>query len=139
MGRLYIIFSIVLLYLITGCGGGTKSTDITQIDSKDITIKYGNSAQIIFDWYKSGDTTESIYISSQEQIDDSASLLLSKSNKEHYMIECIPKEQSDNEIIYICDGNITMKLARTKLNYILLDKRPVGSIKIVQTEDRIEI
>ncbi len=139
MGRLYFIFSIVLLYLITGCGGGTSSTGITQIDSKDITIKYGNSAQIIFDWDKSSDTVESIYISSQEQIDDSASLLLSKSNKEHYIIECIPKEQSDDEIVYLCDGDITMKLDKSKLNYILLDNNPIGNIKIVQTEDRIEI
>jgi len=141
MGRLYIVFSIVLAYLVVGCGGSGVVGDntLTHIQSQDITIRYGDDAHIIFDWNKSNNTKESIYLSSQKKLDDGARLLTSRRDKGHYTIECNPNQQNANEIIYICKDGSTMKLSKTHRNYILLESTPVGDIHIIQTEERIHI
>jgi len=137
MNRVQVGFSIVLLHILVGCGGGDTSIlpnsekNTTTIESNPITISYGNSGEIYFDWNKSSDIEEKLYIDS--------SVILTKRDKSQYKIKCIPKEQNNSSINYLCDDSHTMNIAKMQTNNILLDDKKVGTIKIVQREERIKL
>lgn len=102
-------------------------------------MRYGSDSEIVFDWNKSDEGSQTLYHSLKNEIDSSAIAILSRETTGNHVVTCSPEEDNAETLKYECDDQSTMTLYKNKINYILLQGKEtsqIGVVEILGTENK---